>query len=212
MSGSSAGNGAAATEGLPSRVESSLNADQRLAAAKLAQRSPWTFSEKARRAVWMVVQASLFRWSWHSWYGFRRMLLRAFGATLAPACQIRPTARIEIPWNLKIGEYSSIGDFTIIYNLGLIAIGSRVTVSQRAHLCAGTHDFTRPDMPLLRPAITIHDDAWIAADAFVGPGVVVGAGALLGARGCAFQDLEPWRIYGGNPAKQLAKRVQRGFA
>ena len=62
------------------------------------------------------------------------------------------------------------------------------------------------DLPLLRPPITIHEDAWIAADAFVGPDVTIGAGALLGARGCAFGDLEPWTIYGGNPAKVINER------
>ena len=61
-------------------------------------------------------------------------------------------------------------------------------------------------MPLIRPPITIDDHAWIAADAFVGPGIAVGEGAILGARGCAFKDLEPWTIYGGNPAKPIAPR------
>jgi putative colanic acid biosynthesis acetyltransferase WcaF len=61
-------------------------------------------------------------------------------------------------------------------------------------------------MPLLRPPITIESDAWIAADAFVGPAVRVGEGAILGARGCAMQDLEPWSIYSGNPAKLVKPR------
>ena len=63
------------------------------------------------------------------------------------------------------------------------------------------------DMPLRRPPITIKDDAWIAADAFVGPNVTVGAGALLGARACAFADLDPWTIYGGNPAQAIKPRA-----
>ncbi|MHC4774963.1 MAG: LbetaH domain-containing protein, partial [Planctomycetota bacterium] len=63
--------------------------------------------------------------------------------------------------------------------------------------------------PLVRAPITIHADAWIAADAFVGPGVTVGEGAILGARGCAFSDLEPWTIYGGNPAEVIKAR-ERG--
>ena len=61
-------------------------------------------------------------------------------------------------------------------------------------------------MPLLRPPIVIEDDAWIAADAFVGPNIRVGQGAILGARGAAFKDLDPWTIYGGNPAKPIRKR------
>jgi putative colanic acid biosynthesis acetyltransferase WcaF len=113
---------------------------------------------------------------------------------------------VEIPWNLTIGADSSVGDGAILYCLGPVTIGDRVGISQHAHLCAGSHDYTKPGMPLLRPPITIESDAWIAADAFVGPAVRVGEGAILGARGCAMQDLEPWSIYSGNPAKLVKPR------
>jgi putative colanic acid biosynthesis acetyltransferase WcaF len=61
-------------------------------------------------------------------------------------------------------------------------------------------------MVLLRPAIRIGSDCWIAAEAFVGPAVTIGDGAILGARGVTFSDLEPWTIYVGNPAKPIRKR------
>ena len=176
------------------------------AAFAAAQVSPWTLREKIGRALWMIVRGSLFRYSWHNWYGWRRWLLRVFGATVGRNVVVRPTASVEIPWLLTIGDYSSLGDRVIVYNLGRITIGRRVTVSQHAHLCAGSHDFSRWDMPLLRPPITIGDDAWIAADAFVGPGVTVGEGAILGARACAFKNLKPWTVYAGHPAQSLRPR------
>jgi putative colanic acid biosynthesis acetyltransferase WcaF len=175
-------------------------------AAAQSQVSPWTFREKVGRALWMIVRGSLFRFSWHNWYGFRNFLLRCFGASIGRNVHIRPTTRIEIPWLLTIGDFSSLGDYTVVYDLGPITIGRRCTVSQYAQLCAGTHDYTRPDMPLIRPTITLGDDVWIAASAFVGPGLNVGEGAILGACGAAFKDLEPWTIYGGNPAKSIRPR------
>ena len=95
--------------------------------------------------------------------------------------QIHPKVRIEIPWNLDVGDWSAIGFDALIYNLGPVRLGQRVTVSQRSHLCAGTHDFRDPAMPLQKPPITVHDDAWICADAFIGPGVEVRCGAVVGA-------------------------------
>jgi putative colanic acid biosynthesis acetyltransferase WcaF len=171
-----------------------------------AQISAWTLREKIARALWMIVRGSLFRWSWHDWYGWRRFLLRAFGARIGRQVVIRPSARVEIPWLLSVGDYSSIGDFAIVYNLGPIAIGRRVSISQYAHLCAGTHDFSRWSMPLLRPPIVVGDDVWIAAEAFVGPGVSIGEGAILGARACAFRDVPPWTINVGQPARVLRQR------
>lgn len=171
-----------------------------------SQVSPWTFREKAVRAIWIVVRGSLFRFSWHNWYAWRNLLLRCFGARVGASVHVRPTTRIEIPWLLTIGDYSSLGDFTVVYDLGPITIGRRVTVSQYAQLCAGTHDYTKPSLPLLRPPITIGDDAWIAACAFVGPGVSVGPGAILGACSAAFRDLEPWTIHAGTPSRPIRPR------
>ena len=104
---------------------------------------------------------------------------------------VYPSATIYFPWNLEAGDESAISEHVFIYNLGRVTLGSRVTISHRAHLCAGTHDHTKPDFPLLRPPIVIGSDAWICADAFVGPGVTVGEGAIVGARAVAMKDVEP---------------------
>jgi putative colanic acid biosynthesis acetyltransferase WcaF len=168
--------------------------------------SPWTRGEKIRRAAWYLVRATLFRCSPRTAWSWRRWLLRCFGATVHRAAHIRNSARIEIPWNLTLGEDASIGEHAIIYNLGPITIGKRVTISQYAHLCAGTHDFSRIDMPLVRPPIRIRDDAWVAAEAFVGPNVTVDEGTILGARTAVFKDTPAWAIMGGNPAKVIGQR------
>ena len=168
--------------------------------------SPYAFGEKVRRVLWGVVQRTLFRTSFHTFYGWRRMLLRAFGARIAPSVRIRRTVRIECPWNLAIEDDSSVGDFANLYCLGPVRIGKGVTVSQGAHLCAGSHDFRRRAMPLLRPPIDIGDHVWICADAFVGPDLKIGEGAILGARAVAMRSLEPWKIYAGNPAKAVRER------
>ncbi len=171
-----------------------------------AKVSPWTTKEKIGRALWMILRVPLFRLSWHNWYAWRRMVLRAFGAKIGRRCNIRPTARIEIPWLLEMDDGATLGDYAIVYNLGRVRIGKRTTVSQYGHLCAGSHDITKFERPLLRPEIRVGDDCWIAADAFVGPGVTVAEGTILGARASLFGDTEPWSIYAGNPARRLRER------
>jgi len=144
--------------------------------------SPWTTKQKIVRALWMLVGKPMFRISFHNWYALRRSLLRLFGAAVGKGVRLRPSANIEIPWNVTLGDGCVVGDHAILYSLGVITIGPRAVVSQYAHLCAGTHDFTKPSFPLLRPPIEIGHDAWIAADAYVAPGVTVGPLAILGAR------------------------------
>lgn len=168
--------------------------------------SPFTMREKIGRLLWAFVQGTFFRFSFPTWYRWRIVMLRAFGARIDWSSRIRRTAKFECPWNVTIGPNCAIGDHVIVYALGPITLGRRVSVSQYTHLCAGSHDFTRRDLPLIRPPIILKDDAWLGADAFVGPGVTMHEGALLGARGSAFTDLAPWTMHGGNPARAIKPR------
>jgi putative colanic acid biosynthesis acetyltransferase WcaF len=125
---------------------------------------------------------------------------------------VYPSSTIYFPWNLEIGDYSSIGEHVYVYNLGKVKIGRQVTLSLRAHLCAGSHDYQDPAMPLLKPPITIEDQAWICADAFVGPGCTVKEGAVVAARAVVTGDVEPWTVVGGNPAKLIKRRELKRVA
>ncbi len=185
-----------------------MNAPQEQPAPDALSRaaSPYTTREKVLRLLWNSLGQRIMFMTFHNWYGLRARWLRLFGAKIGKHSRIRPSVRVEQPWNLTMGDNCSIGDRALIYCLGKVTIGSNCSISQQAHICAGTHDFSRPDLPLLRPPIVIEDDVWIAADAFVGPNIAIGRGALLGARACAFKDLEPWTIYGGNPAKAIRPR------
>lgn len=126
-----------------------------------------------------------------------------FGAKIGRGVHIYPSVYIKIPWNLTIGDQAAIGDRATLYALGHIDIGARATISQGAHLCAGSHDISRRDRPLTRLPITVEPDAWVAADAFIGPGVTVGAGAVVGARSVVTRDVGTGTIVAGNPARLL---------
>jgi putative colanic acid biosynthesis acetyltransferase WcaF len=165
----------------------------------------WSRREQVARVLWGSV-LPLFVFSPRPFWGWRRFLLRLFGASIGPEVHIYPSARITMPWNLEIGESAAIGDRVNLYALGSITIGARATVSQGAHICAGTHDISDPARPLLKPPITIGSDAWVCADAFVGPGVAVGDGAIVGARAVAMKDVPAHAIVVGNPARQIKKR------
>jgi putative colanic acid biosynthesis acetyltransferase WcaF len=165
----------------------------------------YSSAEMVRRVLWTLVQP-LFRFSPRPCFGWRRFLLRCLGAKIGRRVHVYPSAIIYFPWNLEAGYESAIGEQVFIYNLGRVTLGPRVTISHRAHLCAGTHDHTKSVFPLLRPPIVIGSDAWICADAFVGPGVTVGEGAIVGARAVAMKDVKPRSIVVGNPARESKKR------
>ncbi len=170
------------------------------------QTTKYSGGELLRRVLWGVGKL-FFRFSPRPFFGWRCCVLRLFGAQIGHDVHIYGSAIIYFPWNLRIGNWSAIGEGALIYNLGPVTIGQNVTISQRAHLCAGTHDYRKPDMPLLKPPIEIRDQVWICADAFIGPGIVVGDGAVVGARAVATKNVEPWTVVAGNPARFVKKRV-----
>jgi putative colanic acid biosynthesis acetyltransferase WcaF len=111
-----------------------------------------------------------------------------------------------MPWNLEVGEYAVISDRVQVYNLTKITIGRAAIISQDTYLCAGSHDYNDPTLPLKSKPIVIGANAWIAAGAFICPGVTVGEGAVVAARSVVTKDVAPWTVVGGNPARFIKTR------
>lgn len=160
------------------------------------------------RAVWGVAWLSLGSWTPVPLHRWRRLLLVGFGAKIDSTARVYPSARIWYPPNLEMGAHACIGPGVICYCMDRIVIADYAMVSQRAHLCGGTHDPDDPDFQLVPKPIHIGENAWVAAEAFVGPGVTMARGAVLGARAVTVKDLDEWTIYAGNPARPLRKRKQ----
>lgn len=157
--------------------------------------------------LWWVVQASLFRWSPQFAYGFRRYLLRLFGAHIGRNVIIRPSVTVTYPWKISIGDYSWVGDDVVLYSLGEIEIGAHAVVSQRSYLCTGDHDYTIVDFPIRERKISVGSEAWIAADVFIAPNVSIGKGCVVGARSTVLRDMPAFMLCAGYPAKPLRKRA-----
>ena len=182
-----------------------IDPEAALDVAKCRAARPYSNKEYVLRVLWSLAYP-FFRFSPRPFFAWRRVLLRAFGAKVGTAAHVYPSARVYLPWNLIIGAESSIGEWALIYNLGPVTIGDRATISHRVHLCAGTHDYRDPSLPLLRRPIVIGAQAWVCADAFVGPGRQIGDGAIVGAGAVVVTDVAPWRIVAGNPASVVGRR------
>jgi len=159
--------------------------------------------------LWWMVQALFFHPSPQVMYGWRRFLLRLFGAKIGRGVLIRPSATVTYPWKVKIDNWSWIGDRVTLYSLGEITIGESAVISQHSYLCTGSHDFTRPSFDLYAIPIHIESEAWVAAQVFVAPGVTVGRGAIVGACSVALKDVPAGMICAGNPLKVLGRRTMR---
>ena len=172
-------------------------------------RSAHSFGHKAMRAAWGVVWLLLFLPSPRPLHGWRRFLLRLFGARIGKAVHVYPSAKVWAPWNLEMDDHACLSFSVDCYCVDRISIGAHATVSQYSYLCGASHDYRDPALPLTPRPIVIGAGAWVAADVFVGPGVTIGDGAVVGARSTVMTDVEPWTVVSGNPAQFLKRRERR---
>lgn len=172
----------------------------------LTSSAPYPRSWYPRKFAWAIVWRTLFRLSPRPFSRFRVMLLNLFGAQVHPSANIRPSARIWHPWIFTMRANSCLADGVTVYNLGPVYVGEHTVISQDSYVCAGTHDYTKPNLPLERPPIYIGRGVWVCAQAFIGPGVTVGDNALVGARAVVTRDVPPGMMVAGNPAKIVRQR------
>lgn len=113
-----------------------------------------------------------------------------------------------------IGQYTQINPFTVIYGGSGVYIGNNVMIAPHCMIAAGDHDFKQTDKPirfaanLSKGPIIIEDNVWIAANCTITDGVRIGRDAVIAANSVVIQDVEPYDIVGGVPAKVIGNRKQ----
>lgn len=175
--------------------------------------SPYTNSNRVKRVLWASIWNIFARpFPRSTCSGWKRFLLRLFGAKVASTAVVYSEAKIFMPWNLVMEDYACLASGVDCYNAAPVIIKAFATVSQRAYLCTASHNISSPRHEQIEKPIVVGERAWVAAEAFIGPGVTVGEGAVVGARGVVFHDVEPWTVVGGNPAQYIKNREIYGKA
>lgn len=177
---------------------------------KPTQTNQMSARDKLLNIIWCIINSTIFRITPSKLGIFRKIrifLLRMFGAEADWHASIHPSAKIEYPWNIKIGKESSLGEKSWVYAMTKVEIGDNTCIGKDVYLMTGTHDVNSPEFNLIMKPITIGDGAWIATDAKILPGVCVGDMAVVGAGAVVTKNVQSWTIVGGNPAKYIKKRT-----
>lgn len=171
-------------------------------------RNRHSLASKIKRVLWSFVYAILFRPMPRSCaMGWKRLILRAFGAKIGKGVRIESSAQVWAPWNLTVGEDSWIGGGARIYSVDKLVIGSNSVVSQDAFVCTASHDIASRLFELKTRPVIIGDNSWVADSAIVLPGVTIGDGSVVAAGSVVVGDVESWTVVGGNPAVRIKDRV-----
>lgn len=124
--------------------------------------------------------------------------------------------------HLSIGDNFYIGKYSIIETNA--KIGNNVIFANHVSLIGKyDHHFQQIGTPIrlasqirdknynwkgLGQITTIHDDVWIGLGSIILSGVTIGEGSIIAAGSVVTKDVEPYSIYGGNPAKKISTRFE----
>ena len=163
--------------------------------------------ERLLQRLWKAVR--FFTWGLTPWFARRWRLLwfRMFGGKAGRGVSLGARSKIDFPWNISIGSFSSIADGALVRALREIKIGRNVCISEDAKILTGSHDVSSPHFDSVLKPVAIGDSVWIAMNAIIMPGVTIGEGAVVAAGAVVTKDVEPWTVVAGIPAKVVKKRT-----
>lgn len=117
-------------------------------------------------------------------------------------------AEIRDPKNIQIGNNTIIGHYAILDGRRGIKIGDNVNLSTGVWIWTLQHDPQSPDFADVGGPVVIEDYVWISCRVIILPGVTIGKGAVVAAGAVVTQDVPPYAIVGGVPARVIGQRTQ----
>ena len=109
---------------------------------------------------------------------------------------------------ISIGRDCVIGPYNIIMGHGGTHIGDNVIIAPRVSILPVNHTYNDPSQPVREQGIeakgiVIEDNAWIGAGAIILDGVRIGRGSVVGASSVVKQNVPPFSLVVGAPAKVI---------
>jgi tetrahydrodipicolinate N-acetyltransferase len=120
------------------------------------------------------------------------------GAIIRDQVEIGDNAVIMMGAMINIGAV--IGEGTMI-DMGTV-LGGRATVGKNCHIGAGTVLAGVIEPPSAKPVV-VEDDVVIGANSVVLEGVTVGKGAVVAAGAIVIEDVPPYTVVAGTPARVI---------
>ena len=123
----------------------------------------------------------------------------------ARICACNERARISI------GDNTTVGYHTYLFASDSITIGANCLIAPFVYLVDSDHSIARDELINRQPnqtsPIVIGNDVWIGTGAKILKGVTIGDGAVVAAGALVKDDVAPYTIVGGIPAKKISERT-----
>lgn len=116
-------------------------------------------------------------------------------------CALVHGARIICDAEISIGDYALISWNVVLMDTYRLPEDTKARRTELESVAAQRPRFLATDVQA-RP-IRIERNVWIGFDACVLPGVTIGEGSIIGAKSVVMENVPPFTIVGGNPARVI---------
>jgi chloramphenicol O-acetyltransferase type B len=112
---------------------------------------------------------------------------------------------------VDVGDHVFIGKNSHLAVCDL-EIGNYVMLAPSVAIVGGDHGYDTVGVPIretgrgIQKSVLINDDVWIGYGVIIVQGVTIGEGAIVAAGSVVTEDVPPYTIYGGVPARYLKDR------
>ena len=140
---------------------------------------------------------------------FRRFIDKLMGARIGQGSFMFRRTEVLFPKGVSIGDHTTIGWFTLLDARGGIKIGNNVCIASYVKIVTGSHDINDPRFKSIFKSVIIEDYAWVCTGATICQGVTIGTGAVIAAGAVVTDDVQPYTVVGGVPAKKIGERKKQ---
>lgn len=137
--------------------------------------------------------------------------LRMMGAKIGRRVIIYPGVWIANGKTFEVGDDVNLAKDVLIMTPGGVKIGARTMVGFRTQIISGNHVIPEGRGRIYnsgydRRAIIIGEDVWIGGNCLICAGVSIGDGAVIGGGSVVTNNVDPYTIVAGNPARLIRLR------
>lgn len=180
--------------------------------AEVGGSSPWVYLVLVQRILQLAANWLAARWQLWSMDSLGQLVLAKGRMQIQQLGHATMGTRVRVwsiitPTQLYVAPKAelTIGDGCFL-NGCLIAAHERITIGNNAYIApsaqlADSHAFGMSNAAQHTAPIELGDDTWIATRAIILPGVRIGKGAVVGVGALVTEDVPPYALVAGVPAK-----------
>lgn len=159
------------------------------------------------KAIFLEFELMILRWvGYIPSHILRKLIYKLSGVKIGKGSAIHMWANFFNPKGLVIGEDTIVGDRCFLDGRDKLRIGNHVDIASQVLIYNSEHDINDEKFKAIVAPVEIGDYCFVGPRVIILPGVKIGNGAVIAAGAVVTKDVEPFKIVGGVPAKEIGER------